>query len=90
MLTWGHYRTGDLADLEGWNLTDLVASQVYGSLQRRKTLLLERIGRDGKWGVTAAHVRLTNVVVLSLHLYDAVACCTGILARPVRRVLHPI
>jgi hypothetical protein len=52
LLTWGHYRTEDLAVLEGWDLKDLVTSQVYGSLQRRKTLLLERIGRKGKRGVT--------------------------------------
>ncbi|KAF8438057.1 hypothetical protein L210DRAFT_3761635 [Boletus edulis BED1] len=35
--------TKNLAESEGWNLEDLVESQTYESLQRRKTFLLEKI-----------------------------------------------
>ncbi|KAG8216886.1 hypothetical protein J3R82DRAFT_7155 [Butyriboletus roseoflavus] len=38
--------TKTLAEHEGWDLDDLVASQTFGSLQRRKTFLLEKIGLD--------------------------------------------
>ncbi|KAG6377418.1 hypothetical protein JVT61DRAFT_15218 [Boletus reticuloceps] len=37
------WRTKNLAESEGWNLEDLVESQTYESLQRRKTFLLEKI-----------------------------------------------
>ncbi|KAH0826648.1 hypothetical protein J3R83DRAFT_5034 [Lanmaoa asiatica] len=36
--------TKNLAEREGWDPGDLVASQTYGSLQRRKNFLLEKIG----------------------------------------------
>ena len=44
----GLFRTEALAELEGWDLEDLVVSQAYGSLQRRKNLLLESIELEGK------------------------------------------
>ena len=50
-------RTRVLAEREGWNLGDLVASQTYGSFQRRKTFLLERINENGKWYCTAPATR---------------------------------
>ncbi|KAF8551634.1 hypothetical protein OG21DRAFT_1486806 [Imleria badia] len=38
--------TKGLAEREGWKLGDLVTTQVYGSLQRRKTFLLEKLDAD--------------------------------------------
>ncbi|KAI9569940.1 hypothetical protein HD554DRAFT_2170928 [Boletus coccyginus] len=40
--------TKGLAEREGWDLNDLVATHAYGSLQRCKNYLLEEIGSNGK------------------------------------------
>ena len=44
----GHSRTKSFAAVEGWDLEDLVASQAYGSFQKRKNFLLEPVEAEGK------------------------------------------
>lgn len=62
----GYSRTKSLAEREGWNMEDLVASQAYGSLQGRKNYLLEEIKSSGK--------RL-SVTWVRAQLMDTVICC---------------